>query len=666
MKKLHAGLTAACAGAAAFAGAASAEPINRGALEALFDEPVTTSATGAPQRATEAPVNMNIISQEDIRRSGAIDLPGVLERLAKIDVMRSSAGQVDVAIRGYNTTFSPRLLVLLNGRQVYLDDYGRTNWGAIPVQLAEIRQIEVVSGPNTALFGFNAVAGVVNIITFDALQDDIDEASVRVGSPAYAGGSAIWTARLAKNVGLRLSFGGFNADALPGEDATAQAFIGANGLPTELVAPRARAFAANLAYDVSERIRADIEATWSRDQRTDRYGQSVFASRYETNSVKFGLSADTETGLWQAQLYSNSLDNELKNRTTVGSLSLLAKPAPAHAVRIAGELRRNTLEQSGGDLAYDVQSLSGMWNWQAGQDLTFTTAARFDALQLGRAGSFVSPDFPFTNADFDQSFTELSYNLGVVHRISESDSLRLSGARGVGSPGLAEYGYQLDVPNAPPGQRLLISGDPRSAPTIVYNIEAGWDHQAPAIDGLVRVVLFWQKNENLRSFGTRAEVLSVSPTIVVALFPQPVGDSEMHGVEVAVEGRNGRFDWQARYSWRSIDDALTAPPSLTQLDFETTSPEHVLTGGVGWIGERFELGADARYTSETMQYGEGTALTGLYRVPAFVQANARAAWKASDRVQLELSGRNLLDSQTRTTGLTEVERSVYLTLRSSF
>ena len=65
----------------------------------------------------------------------------------------------------------PRLLVLINGRQVYLDDYGRTAWQTLPVQIDEIRQIEVVKGPNSALFGFNAMGGVINIITFDPLAD---------------------------------------------------------------------------------------------------------------------------------------------------------------------------------------------------------------------------------------------------------------------------------------------------------------------------------------------------------------------------------------------------------------------------------------------------------------------------------------------------------------
>jgi len=159
--------------------AAHADTIQYGALEELFGEPVTTSATGAPQRATDAPVPMTIITQEDIRRSGAYDIPGVLRDVVGVNVQRHSTFGADVGVRGYNQNFSPRILVLVNGRQVYLDDYGRTSWANIPVQLGEIRQIEVVKGPSTALFGFNAISGVINILTFNPLYDDVSVAEVR-------------------------------------------------------------------------------------------------------------------------------------------------------------------------------------------------------------------------------------------------------------------------------------------------------------------------------------------------------------------------------------------------------------------------------------------------------------------------------------------------------
>jgi len=65
-----------------------AQSMDYGSLEQLFGEPVTTSATGSPQRVTEVPANMTIITADEIRRSGARDIPGVLRHVAGVDVMQ--------------------------------------------------------------------------------------------------------------------------------------------------------------------------------------------------------------------------------------------------------------------------------------------------------------------------------------------------------------------------------------------------------------------------------------------------------------------------------------------------------------------------------------------------------------------------------------------------
>jgi outer membrane receptor for ferrienterochelin and colicins len=91
------------AGLALGAGAgAHAQSIDYGSLEQIFNEPVTTSATGSPQRASQAPADMEIISADQIRRSGETSLPGILQRVAGVDVLNNSAGQSDVSVRGYD------------------------------------------------------------------------------------------------------------------------------------------------------------------------------------------------------------------------------------------------------------------------------------------------------------------------------------------------------------------------------------------------------------------------------------------------------------------------------------------------------------------------------------------------------------------------------------
>ena len=140
-----------------------AQSLNYGATEQLFGEPVTTSATGSPQRASDVPVSMEIITADEIRRSGAYDIPGVLRHVLGVSFQQWTNNQADIGLRGYDQPFSQRVLVLIDGRQVYADYYGLTPWSALPIELGAIRQIEIVKGPASALFGFNAVGGVINI-----------------------------------------------------------------------------------------------------------------------------------------------------------------------------------------------------------------------------------------------------------------------------------------------------------------------------------------------------------------------------------------------------------------------------------------------------------------------------------------------------------------------
>jgi len=135
---------------------------------------------------------MIIISAEDIQRSGAHDIPGVLRHVAGVDVLQWTNDDADVSVRGYDQPYSPRLLVLIDGRQVYADYYGFTPWSALPVELNAIRQIEIVKGPNAALFGFNAVGGVINIVTYNPLYDDINTGSLAGGNAGSDRGGPGW------------------------------------------------------------------------------------------------------------------------------------------------------------------------------------------------------------------------------------------------------------------------------------------------------------------------------------------------------------------------------------------------------------------------------------------------------------------------------------------
>ena len=189
------------------ASAGAAQSVDYAALQETIGEPVTTSVTGKPQRASETPAAIEIITRDQIAHSPAHDVPGLLKTYAGVDVNRWLAGQSDVAVRGGVQTYNPRLLVLVNGRQVYLDFYGMTDWNLLGVQLEEIQQIELVRGPATALFGFNAASAVVNIITIGASQGASLVTAGEVGGRGYDRLSAVATLPIGRAAGLRVSGG---------------------------------------------------------------------------------------------------------------------------------------------------------------------------------------------------------------------------------------------------------------------------------------------------------------------------------------------------------------------------------------------------------------------------------------------------------------------------
>ncbi|MCC2643775.1 MAG: putative TonB-dependent receptor [Nitrospira sp.] len=134
-------------------------------LELLKEEETVSIASGYEQPISQAPSNVYVITDEDIRQSGAVDLPTVLRRVPGLEVMQMTGADFNVSARGDNQPFANKMLVMVDGRSIYLDVQGTVFWKAIPVTLPEIKRIEVLRGPASAVYGFNAFDGVINIIT---------------------------------------------------------------------------------------------------------------------------------------------------------------------------------------------------------------------------------------------------------------------------------------------------------------------------------------------------------------------------------------------------------------------------------------------------------------------------------------------------------------------
>ncbi|MCK4690803.1 MAG: TonB-dependent receptor, partial [Desulfuromonadales bacterium] len=152
-------------------------------MEELYgDEEFVSIATGSTKPVYKAPAVASVITAKQIKAMGATTLDEVLERVPGLHVGISTQGRLDsiYSIRGIHTTFNPQVLVLMNGISFPILSGGRPFHFRLPV--AAIERVEIIRGPGSAVYGADAYAGVINIITKDAQAINGTEIGARTGS----------------------------------------------------------------------------------------------------------------------------------------------------------------------------------------------------------------------------------------------------------------------------------------------------------------------------------------------------------------------------------------------------------------------------------------------------------------------------------------------------
>jgi outer membrane receptor protein involved in Fe transport len=132
---------------------------------ALRGEEVTVSASRVETSVVNAPATVSVLSTDTIASSPAQNYGDLLRTVPGVNVIQMSNRDVNLTSRQATNTLTNSQLALLDGRTIYLDFFGLILWDFVPTNPAEIKQIEVVRGPASAVWGANALTGVVNIIT---------------------------------------------------------------------------------------------------------------------------------------------------------------------------------------------------------------------------------------------------------------------------------------------------------------------------------------------------------------------------------------------------------------------------------------------------------------------------------------------------------------------
>jgi len=145
-------------------GFAHAQDLTQLSLEELMNTRVT-SVSKKEQDVMKVAAAIFVITQEDIHRSGATNIPDLLRMVPGVDVAQLDANVWAISIRGFNDRFGDKVLVLVDNRSVYTPTSSGVYWDQLDVPLEDIERIEVIRGPGGTVWGANAVNGIINIIT---------------------------------------------------------------------------------------------------------------------------------------------------------------------------------------------------------------------------------------------------------------------------------------------------------------------------------------------------------------------------------------------------------------------------------------------------------------------------------------------------------------------
>jgi iron complex outermembrane recepter protein len=183
-------------------------------LEDLMSIEVT-SVSKREQKTSQAAAAIFVISREDIGRSGALNIPDLLRMVPGLDVAQIDVGKWAISARGFNGQYSNKLLVLIDGRTVYSPIFAGVFWDSQNVPIDSIERIEVIRGPGAAVWGSNAVNGVINIITQSAGNTQGGNIAAGAGN-ASTGPETIRYGGKLRNLGAyRVSAEGFQLNVLP-------------------------------------------------------------------------------------------------------------------------------------------------------------------------------------------------------------------------------------------------------------------------------------------------------------------------------------------------------------------------------------------------------------------------------------------------------------------
>lgn len=506
-------------------------------LNLLKEESVSIAARHE-QPISQAPSNVYVITDEDIRHSGATELPTILRRIPGMEVMQMTGADFNVSMRGDNQVFANKILVLVDGRSIYVDVQGSVFWKAIPVTLPEIKRIEVLKGPAAAVYGFNAFDGVINIITKSPEQ--MKGTTLQFGAGEYGTiSSAAVHAGIQGKLGYRLSVGEDQNQQWKNRDGLAFRTYKFNAQTDYALTNDSKLSVSGGLVDANRFEGPVTERATLNGQFTDGYINAMYERPnffIRTWWRQFDTMADFLTnqglvGLVQirnrhnapnAAFLNNSYNVEAQHTIDFGSTNRLTYGV---------NYRHNTLSSTIIDTS-TFEDRFGLYlqdEWHATQALTFVAGLRYDL------HTEINPT--------------ISPRVAALYTLAEDHTLRASVSVAYRPPTLLET--HLDTRPVALGRITTGLPNPNLKPEQIISYETGYQG--------------WYLKHRLRArldlfFNHISDLIGVtSPTTTTAANTNSGGSADIYGGEAGVEFlATSWLSGFANYSYQEISQTFTS------------------------------------------------------------------------------------------------------------
>lgn len=660
-----------------------------------YEEQVVTASRRA-QSTLEAPNATTIITGEEIRMSGATTLVDILRRVPGADVMVLGVGSANVSLRGFNQRLANKVLVLIDGRTEYQDFLGLTVWSALPVGLEEIDRIEVIRGPGSALYGANAMLGIINIITRQPGTGRPADFTARGGMGNSLYGSFV--ASGGKGVRYRASVGYTQADKWTRDfpdtqhsgDAT-RTDVQANATNTDLGLRSARANL-QMTYNFTPDVQAGLSGGLNRVY-TEFYPLGLLRNFYFDGFTSY-VKADLSAGPVKFKAFWNHLESDAGSEYgAVGE-----RPITMHVVSnvVDGELLFSKEFQLAGQhrlgLGLEARLKQVDWEVLSPPEQTEVHVAGFVQDEwriiepLRVVASYRIDRHPLL-ANGEPGYAP-SPRVAAVWIPVEGQALRVGYSQAFREPTFLESytQFRITVPSVP-GASVLTEGNKQLDAETLNAFELGYRGDLPIL-GLEYDLALYQ-NHVRRLIGLSGLMPDVNQFYDAATNTYLVGHSQFvnepniyvaNGVELGAKlspldgldlRASGAYENISGYQLTHPEDPNnqeTRPLSTAECGACTQTPALKLFGGISYrspINLDFSLEASwvSRTTWVEREISGNDIAEAHYPQPAYAVVNARVAYRfLQDHASVAIQGTNIGVSQTQHPFGNQISQRYYLTL----